>query len=136
MARAEALEWLCGVAGHMANRPSKGIAHPCSAPCFDWEDNVHGASHTNKDRAYVKRFGDFRRNMTADGSSLLSHPLQPGSPNTVKLQVQSHAAFLGFTRRNPIIRADGRPFLCLPFAETRGLPLDTNKVLAEVHMSL
>ena len=54
MARAEALEWLCGVGGHMANRPSKGIAHQCSAPCFDWEDNVHGASHTNNDRAYVK----------------------------------------------------------------------------------
>ena len=73
MARAEALGWLCGVAGHMANRPSKGIAHPCSAPCFDWEDNVHGASHTNKNRAYVKRFGDFRRNMTAHGSLPLTH---------------------------------------------------------------
>ena len=48
MARAEAIEWLCGVAGHMAKWSSKGIAHPCSAPCFDWEDNVHGASHTNK----------------------------------------------------------------------------------------
>ena len=73
MARAEALEWLCGVARHMANRPSRGIAHPCSAPCFDWEDNVHGASHANKIGRTLKVLVIIRRNMTADGSLFLIH---------------------------------------------------------------
>lgn len=43
--------------------------------------------------------------MTADGNLPLTQ-LQPRSPRAVKRLVQSHAAALGFTRRNPIIRAE------------------------------
>ena len=84
MARAEADEWLCGVAGHMAKQPSRDIAHPCSAPRFDWEDNVHGASHANKNWAYVKGLVISRRNMTADGELAFSPNYSPDLPKAVK----------------------------------------------------
>ena len=67
--------------------------------------------------------------------------LQPRSPKAVKRHVQSHAAALGFTRRNPIIRAECQTplvFPCISFARHEHLPLASLpiRLLADVHMSV
>ena len=138
MARADAGEWLCGVAGHMAKQPSRDIAQPCSAPCFDWEDNVHGASHANKNWAYVKGLVISRRNMTADGS-LLSHPttaqiflnLLSGTSNPTRRLWVSRAAIRLFVQSaDPSLSPHSRRHEHLPLLS---LPI---RLLADVHMSV